>query len=105
MSLLFILLVLHCLADYPLQGEYLAQAKNRHTQAGREVWWHALPAHSLIHGGCVFLATGSLWLGCAETVAHGLIDFLKCERRISAAVDQLLHVLCKCLWVLLAFEV
>ncbi|MEX0809885.1 MAG: DUF3307 domain-containing protein [Dongiaceae bacterium] len=96
---LFLLLVGHALADFPLQGDFLAQAKDRHSAIGEKVWPEALTAHALIHGGAVFVVTGSLVLALAETVVHAAIDFAKCEKLISFRQDQLLHILCKCLWV------
>lgn len=101
LTALFWLLVGHVLADYPLQGEFLSQAKNRHTAIGAYFWRWALPSHALIHGGAVALATGSVLLGVAETCAHALIDFAKCEGWLSFDGDQLLHVACKVAWVAL----
>lgn len=85
--------------DYPLQGDFLAQAKNRHTAIGKPIWWMALPSHGAIHGAGVFLITGSLTFGIAELIAHSIIDALKCEGRITYAQDQLLHVACKVAWL------
>lgn len=98
-TLFFLLLVGHCLADYPLQGDFLAQAKNRYTETGEKLWLWALPSHGIIHGGFVMLITGSFVLGLMETVAHCLIDWLKCENKISFGTDQWLHIACKVLWV------
>lgn len=102
-TMLFLLIVGHALADYPLQGDFLAQAKNRNTPVGKLFWMHALPAHSVIHGGFVTVITGSLWLGIAETVIHGVTDWLKCENRISLNTDQIVHLACKVLWVAIVF--
>lgn len=96
--LAFLLIAGHAVADYPLQGEFLATAKDRHTDLGRLFWPHALTCHALIHGGFVAVLTGSVWLGAAETVAHWCIDWLKCERRIGLNTDQALHLVCKALW-------
>jgi hypothetical protein len=101
-QMLFALLVGHALADYPLQGDFLAQAKNRNTSLGRMYWPWALGAHSLINGGAVFLVTGSLVLGLAETAVHAAIDFAKCETWISFDADQALHLACKAVWWVLA---
>lgn len=100
-TLLFWLLVGHSLCDYPLQGDFLAQAKNRNSAVGANIWKWALPAHAMIHGGCVALLTGSLVLGCLEALFHGWIDFLKCDNRITYGQDQFLHVVCKVIWVLI----
>jgi hypothetical protein len=78
-TMLFLLLAGHAIADYPLQGSFLAEGKNRHTTLGREYWPHALAAHAVIHGGFVVAVTGSAALGIAETVAHGITDWMKCE--------------------------
>lgn len=97
---LFGLLVFaHMLGDYPLQGEFLAKAKNRFAPLCGVPWYQALAAHSLIHGGLVGIVTGSIWLGLAETLLHAWIDDLKCRNRIGYNLDQALHLLCKLLWV------
>jgi hypothetical protein len=100
-TLLLLLLAGHALADYPLQGDFLAQAKSRHTKLGALYWPHALTAHSLIHGGVVTLLTGSALLGLAETVIHGITDWLKCEGKIDLNTDQAIHAACKVAWCVL----
>ncbi|MNR45031.1 hypothetical protein D3C85_1638410 [compost metagenome] len=96
--MLFFLVAAHALCDYPLQGDFLAKAKDRNTDIGKIFWPHALGAHSMIHGGAVALITGSVGLGVAEVVAHAITDFLKCEKRISLNVDQAIHLICKAVW-------
>jgi hypothetical protein len=100
----FALLIGHVVADYPLQGRFLAMAKNRHANVSnlfggetppRGIWLHALTAHSLVHAGAVWLITGSIMLGLVELVLHWLIDFAKCEKLMNFTTDQLLHVACK----------
>jgi len=100
----FALIIGHVLADYPLQGQFLALAKNRHAdsaallgvlEAPRGLWIHALTAHSLIHCAAVWLISGSLLLGLVELVLHWLIDFARCEKKIGFTMDQLQHVGCK----------
>ncbi len=102
------LLIGHVLADYPLQGGFLATAKNRHHDASvlfsgesppRGLWVHALTAHSLVHAAAVWLITGSLALGLIEWVLHWLIDYAKCERWLNFNTDQALHILCKAAYV------
>lgn len=104
-SLLFLLVAAHALADYPLQGDFLAQAKNRHTALGKVFWPHALFAHSMIHGGFVLLLTGSIWLALAEIAIHAMTDFLKCDNMITLNTDQFIHLACKITWALIALEV
>ena len=102
--LLFAFAIGHVLADYPLQGPFLAESKNRHAdpfslaeKASTPIglWIHALTAHSLIHGGAVWLITGSVTLALVEVVVHWLIDFSKCEGWFGYTTDQLLHLSCK----------
>lgn len=99
LTLFALLLVGHALADYPLQGDFLAKAKNRYAPIPGVPWYQALGAHAAIHGGSVGLLTGSLWLGIAEAVAHWTIDDLKCRGRLTFNQDQLAHVACKAFWV------
>lgn len=88
--MLLMLLAAHWVADYPLQGDFLAKAK----QQGPLRVYH-LVAHAGIHGGAVALVTGSLWLGLVEWTLHTVIDELKVKGVTTFAVDQALHVLCK----------
>lgn len=100
--MLFWLVVGHVLADYPLQGDFIATAKDRNSPLGKLFWPHALGAHAMIHAGFVALVTGSIWLGLAEAVIHAVTDFCKCEKRISLNVDQAIHFACKFLWAAIA---
>lgn len=97
------LIVAHAVCDYPLQGDFLSKAKNRTAPIPGVPWWQALGAHAVMHGGAVWLLTGSLWLGLAEVAAHALIDDAKCRGRLSFNADQALHVVCKVLWVAIAW--
>jgi hypothetical protein len=101
-AMLFLMIVGHYLADYPLQGDFLAKAKNRNTDVGKEHWVHALTAHSMIHAGMVAVVTGNMWLGLAEAMVHGLTDFLKCEGKLTLNQDQAIHLLSKVVWAFLA---
>lgn len=104
-AVLFWMLVGHALGDFALQTEWMVHGKSPGARplrdlAGRDelVWAHVLTAHCLIHGGAVALATGSVALGLAETVAHWIIDFGKCRRWYGFHVDQFLHLGCKLVW-------
>lgn len=101
MTVLFWLLVAHAVCDYPLQGDFLARAKNHRQPIPGVPWGLALATHALIHAGGVALVTGSVALGLAEFVLHVAIDFLKCDERTTLAWDQAYHLACKVLWVLL----
>lgn len=95
------LLVGHALADYPLQGDFLARAKNASAPIPGVPFWQALSAHALIHGGAVALVTGSPTLGVLEACAHALIDHAKCRGILTFNQDQALHVFCKLAWATL----
>lgn len=99
MELFLLLLVGHAIADYPLQGDFLAKAKNRTAPIPGVPWYQAMGAHALIHGGFVGLITGVWWLGVLEIGAHALIDDAKCRGHIDFNLDQIAHVACKLLWV------
>lgn len=100
-ALFCLLLVGHAIADYPLQGDFLAKAKNRANPIPGVPWFHGLLPHAAIHGGSVGIITGSVTLGLAEFVVHCIIDDAKCMGRISYNTDQALHVACKVAWVAL----
>lgn len=102
LTILFLLMFCHFLADYPLQGDFLAQAKNRNTAVGKVFWLHALTAHAVIHGGFVLLITGSIWLALAEVLIHAVTDFLKCDNLITLNTDQFIHIACKVAWAAIA---
>lgn len=98
LTIIFLMLVWHAIADYPLQGDFLAKAKNRLMPIPGVPWWQALSAHALIHAGGVFWITKSLTLAVLEFVSHFIIDTLKCSNKIGFNSDQALHVLCKIIW-------
>jgi hypothetical protein len=93
--------VVHALADFPLQGSYLAQHKVRSHKGVPAEWIVALSAHSVIHAGGVWSVSGSLGFAAAEFVVHGLIDLGKGEGKYGLIADQLLHLGCKLAYVIL----
>lgn len=99
--MLLALVVAHALCDYPLQGDFLAAAKNRRKPIKGVPWYQAMTAHCLIQAGAVFVITHSLPIGVLEFVCHFAIDMTKVDETISFNVDQLLHVACKFAWVLI----
>jgi hypothetical protein len=98
LSMFFVMLAGHAVADYPLQGDFLARAKNRFLPIPGVPFYHALGSHAAIHGGFVGLATGSITLGIAETLVHALVDDAKCAGLLTFDQDQAIHVACKALW-------
>lgn len=93
-AVFFMLMVMHFICDYPLQGDFLSHAK----KYGPIRLYHLL-AHSTIQAGGVFLVTGSLVLGTAELIAHFIIDELKNRDIINYKQDQLMHIFCKVWWI------
>lgn len=85
----------HFLADYALQGDFMAKAKNHRAPIPGVPWATVLGSHAAIHGATVFLITGSPVFGCIELVGHALIDYTKCDGRISYNTDQALHIAMK----------
>lgn len=94
---------MHALADFPLQGDYIAKQKIRKNADNNSVWIVALTAHCVIHAGGVWLVSGSLAFGLAELVLHTLIDIGKGEEKFGLIADQLLHVGCKLAYALIIF--
>ena len=66
------LVFVHALADFPLQGSYLAWQKVRSQAGSFSEYIVALSAHSVIHAGAVWLVSGSLVLGMIELALHGI---------------------------------
>ena len=100
----FWLIFAHAVADYPLQGDFLAKAKNHKNPVPGITPLVALFMHSMIHAGFVAMITGSIILGCLELICHMWIDWMKCDGILEDMsispfnYDQLLHVWCKGAW-------
>jgi hypothetical protein len=95
------LIVMHFLLDFPLQGDFLARAKNHKTPIDGVPWQTCLAAHAIIQGGGVWLVTGSVSLALTETLLHAIIDWQKNQGDFGFNVDQLLHILCKVVFVVI----
>ena len=54
-----------------------------------------------MHGAAVSLITGIYWLGILETITHFIIDHCKCKKLYDIHIDQLLHFICKAIWVVI----
>lgn len=102
LTTLALLLIWHAIADYPLQGDFLASAKNRFRPIPGVPWQWALGAHAAIHAGGVWLITDSAALGLLQFVAHAAIDDWKCREsdriegalllRLAFHLDQFAHL-------------
>jgi hypothetical protein len=53
----------------------------------------------------VALLTQNSWIGLGEFVLHTLIDLAKCKGLTNLAVDQVLHLACKALWVVILWKI
>lgn len=108
-TLFFVLIGLHAIADYPLQGDFLSRLKDPVSPVAQAMgpgsWLHGLGNHVAIHGLFVGLATGSLLLGLLEAATHAVIDLSKVKGRISFHTDQALHWICKAAWAYAAIEI
>lgn len=100
--MLLALVVAHFVCDFPLQGDFLAKAKNPAAPLPGVPWEWAMAAHASIHAGAVLAITGSPALAFLEFVAHWAIDMAKCYGVVTFSTDQYLHLACKLLWVLVA---
>ena len=98
------MIVVHLLCDYPLQGDFLARAKNHRDPIKGTPWYTALLSHAGIQAGGVALTTHSPELAALEMVAHTIIDFGKSDGWYGFNVDQLLHIACKGMWVLMIWR-
>jgi Protein of unknown function (DUF3307) len=97
------LLIGHAIADFALQTEWMARAKQPGGRFdGEVVWPTVLACHAAIHAGAVKLATGSWMLAGLEFAAHAAIDYTRGRGRLSFNADQAAHVGCKVLWTALA---
>lgn len=87
--LALLLLGAHRLCDYPLQGQFLSNAK----QSGPLRVYHMI-AHSGIQGAGVAVVTGNVWLGLFEWLTHAMIDEAKVRGKTNFAQDQALQIFC-----------
>ena len=100
---LFLLCVGHAIADYPLQGDFLAKGKNHTAPLPGVPWWQCLTAHAVIHSGFVFaviyfmggVLAICLALAMLEFGLHWCIDYLKSDGNLTYNQDQSLHIASK----------
>ena len=102
LGLLVLLCMGHFVADFVLQGDRMAVEKCPGSDVTLPWWWWLL-GHASCQGLFVGLLTGVPLLGAAEMGVHFLLDLGKCRLRYSLLFDQILHLLCKVVWVALVF--
>ena len=98
MKIFFLLLCVHALTDFQLQNGAMWHFKKRRVS---DRWWHWLTAHALICGGGVYVVTQCLPLAICEVFLHWMIDFCKGEECISFQTDQILHLACRIVYVII----
>lgn len=100
-ELFALLLFAHLLFDYPLQGDWLARAKNRSDPIPHVPWYQAMFAHTAMHGMAVWIITGIPLLGLAEMAIHWITDDLKLQGELTFNQDQAIHIVCKAVWAVI----
>lgn len=75
---ILILIFAHYVLDYPLQGDFLAQTKNK--------YWYSLMTHCIIYGlgiaMCLkIIGVYTLWKVFVLIGSHIIIDYLKCHAK------------------------
>ena len=90
------LILAHYIADYPLQGDFLAQTKGK--------YWYSLLAHSIIYGLTIslclkLLGVFALWKALVLVLSHIIIDYKKAtandkDKALTTYlyIDQALHI-------------
>ncbi len=91
-AVLFALLVVHALCDYPLQGDFMARAKSPAAPVPGVPWVWPMAMHGLIHAGGVWLVTASVACTCIELISHIMSDVAKCCGQLSFSHDQAIHI-------------
>lgn len=86
----------HYIADYPLQGDFLAQTKGK--------YFYSLLAHSVIYGLSIalcfkLLGVFAVWKAIVLVISHIIIDYKKAnaknkEKSLTTYlyIDQVLHL-------------
>lgn len=93
----FFLMFCHFLADFPLQGDFLAKSKHPDLNPAG-IWVITMTAHCMIHAGLTYALTGGIMLAMIQLVSHFVIDVSKCKGWLGLGEkafvrDQLMHVL------------
>lgn len=100
-DMLVLLVLAHLLFDFPLQGDFLARAKNSQAPIPGVPWQTALTSHAAMHAGAVYLITGAAWAASIEFIVHFVVDDMKSRGWIDFNTDQAVHLACKVLYACL----
>lgn len=118
LCLFFLLIAVHFVLDFPLQGDTVAINKNpnANTELQKSInWKYWMTAHAFSHGlgvAIVFLFAQCLFfelneeilavpviLGLLETMVHFFTDYKKCQGELTMFQDQLIHIVYKATWL------
>lgn len=98
-TMLFIkLLFAHIIFDFPLQGDFMAKAKNQASPIAGIPPYLILSFHCFLHSAAVYYLTGSKYVALFEFVTHFLLDFHKNRGNISFSQDQANHIMLKAIY-------
>ncbi len=103
-SILFWLVAVHYLCDFPLQSEFMAKGKSDRRPSAYPRW-HIMIAHCAIHAGGVALvmsltqAPFAMVFGVVEFAWHICTDEVKNRGWIGAHIDQGSHLIAKAAYV------
>lgn len=81
----------HYLADYPLQGDFVAREKNK-KRAQLNASTYILSLHCFIHAFIAYVITESWLVFSIMFFSHYLIDLAKNNEVIDFMTDQILHI-------------
>ncbi len=92
----FLLATLHCVADYPLQGDFLANFKGKNNFI---LFVHSIIWSGVLWSGLFFLGRESVLIFPFLLIGHFFIDKWKCNRvdkskalTTDLYIDQFLHM-------------
>lgn len=93
MLTLFLLVLVHFVADWPLQSDFIAKAKSPWRPEGAGgLWFWALTAHASTHALGTYLVTRRVDCALFVLGTHWIVDLMKCRGAIGIHVDQILHL-------------
>ena len=109
-TLVFLLLCGHFLADFTFQTEWIATNKNRHVRLNfppeqrahmQVIWPWLLTSHAFTHGLMVYLVTHKLSLAFAELGVHWLTTSENARSGTAFTWIRFIHVASKFVWAAL----
>lgn len=91
-EIIFFLIFLHCLGDFPLQGAYLAENKGKN---GYLLFAHSFIWAGTVSAGLLYFGMFAVWKVLFLVAGHFVIDRWKARKQVSGnaelLIDQFLH--------------